>query len=139
MHHFTPWRALGGGVLLGVAASLLWLSTGRAAGVSGILAGLFSPRSDERRWRALFLAGLVAGGLVLRIMLAPSAFAAAERGLPLVATAGLLVGFGARLGGGCTSGHGICGLGRLSLRSLIAVGVFMASGFLTVALVGGSR
>src|SRR4051794_27144359 len=138
MHHFTPWRALGGGVLLGVAASLLWLSTGRVAGVSGIVAGLFAPRSDERRWRALFLAGLVAGGVVLRV-LAPSAFAAAERGLPLVATAGLLVGLGARLGGGCTSGHGICGLSRLSLRSLIAVGVFMASGFLTVALVGGSR
>jgi uncharacterized membrane protein YedE/YeeE len=138
MHHFTPWRALGGGVLLGVAASLLWLSTGRVAGVSGILADLFSGRSDERRWRALFLAGLVAGGLVLRI-LAPSAFAAAERGLPLVAIAGLLVGFGARLGGGCTSGHGICGLSRLSLRSLIAVGVFMATGLLTVAVVGGSR
>ena len=132
MHHFTPLRSLAGGLLLGVAASLLSLRTMRVAGISGIVDGLFSARGGERRWRGWFLAGMAAGALLLRVF-SPSVFAAAVRPLSLFAVAGLLVGLGARLGGGCTSGHGICGLSRLSPRSMLAVALFIATGALTVA------
>jgi uncharacterized protein len=131
MHDFTPLRALAGGVLLGVAASALWLSAGRIAGVSSILGGLFSERGEERAWRAWFLAGLAGGGLVLELV-APSVLGTTGRGVSLTLLAGLLVGFGARLGGGCTSGHGICGLSRLSRRSLVATATFMGAGMITV-------
>jgi uncharacterized protein len=135
MHHFTPLRALIGGALLGVSVSALWLGSGRVAGVSGIVGGLLRRQSGDSAWRLLFLAGLAVGGLLLRLM-SPSVFGVPDRSLPVIAAAGLLVGFGARLGGGCTSGHGICGLSRLSLRSLIATATFIAAGIATVV---GSR
>ncbi len=129
--------ALLGGMLIGAAASLLLWGAGHAAGVSGIAAGVFSERGDAWRWRAEFVAGLVVGGVLLRVV-APERLGAAPASLAALAVAGVLVGFGARVSGGCTSGHGICGLGRLSGRSLVAVIVFMATGALTVALVGGA-
>lgn len=127
--------ALVGGVIIGGAASLLMRSHGRIAGISGILAASLEP-SAERGWRVAFLAGLAAAGLGAAIV-APSAVTASPRSLPIVALAGLLVGAGTRLGGGCTSGHGVCGLARLSTRSLVAVVTFMITGALTVWVGGG--
>lgn len=131
MEHFTPYSALLGGALIGLGASLLLLADGRIAGISGILGGALSSASDDRLWRTLFLAGLVAGCLVVRsagdgaaIVLSGSA--------PRLVFAGLLVGFGTRLGNGCTSGHGVCGIARLSPRSIAATLTFMAFGTLTV-------
>jgi uncharacterized membrane protein YedE/YeeE len=125
MHNFTPVSALAGGALIGLASVWLLAATGRIAGVSGILHGLLSP--PEAQWRAWFLSGLLIAGLAWQAAGMPvtvrEAFPAGW-----AAAAGLLVGFGTRMGGGCTSGHGVCGLGRLSLRSLVAVLVFMAAG-----------
>lgn len=137
--HFSPWSALAGGALIGLAASLLLLANGRIAGVSGIIGELLGPADGNRRWQASFLAGL---------LLAPGLWAGlTPNGLPAsdlaptsaadwskLVIGGLLVGFGTRLANGCTSGHGVCGLARLSRRSLIAVLVFMAAGFATVFL-----
>lgn len=132
MTHFTPLASTLGGLLIGLAASLLLLFNGRIAGVSGVLGHALAPEDGERAWRLLFLAGLLAGGLVLAI-LHPAAFdGAAPRSLGPVILAGLLVGFGTRLGGGCTSGHGVCGIARLSPRSIAATVVFMAAGVATV-------
>lgn len=135
MYDFTPVRSLLGGMLLGVAASLLALGAGRVAGISGILGGVFTPGREGRSWRLQFLAGLIAGGVLL-MALRPSVFHAAGRSWPVLAVAGLLVGFGARLGGGCTSGHGVCGLSRLSGRSLVATVVFMLAAMATVLVTG---
>jgi uncharacterized protein len=135
MHNFTPLRSLFGGVLIGLAASLLALGAGRMAGISGIVGGLFTPGREGRSWRVEFLAGLGVGALVW-LLVQPAAYASAGRSLPLLALAGLLVGFGARLGGGCTSGHGVCGLSRLSGRSLVATVVFMATAALVVLVTG---
>ena len=133
----TTWApALAGGVLIGLSATLLlWLS-GRIAGVSGILDGVLAPRPGETAWRVAFLVGLiVAGGLWLAF--APGALPVRDdfprAGLVV---AGLLVGVGTRMGSGCTSGHGVCGLGRLSARSLVAVMVFMATAMATTFVVG---
>lgn len=135
MNDFTPLPSLLGGVLIGLAATILLAWNGRIAGISGILGGVLLPKSGEVSWRAVFLAGLVAGGFLLRIIY-PSAFPAEASGsLPVIAAAGLLVGFGTRLGSGCTSGHGVCGLSRLSARSLVATLTFMATGALTVFVV----
>jgi uncharacterized protein len=131
--NFTPWSALAGGVVIGLAASLLWLLGGRTAGVSGILGGVVPPLRAGWEWRALFLGGLLAGGVLL-MFVAPAQLALPPRSLPVLAIAGLLVGFGTRLAGGCTSGHGVCGLSRLSRRSLVATIVFMAAAMITVAL-----
>jgi uncharacterized membrane protein YedE/YeeE len=131
MHDFTPFRALVGGVLIGTAASALWLGAGRIAGISGIVGGLFTSRGEDRVWRLLFLAGLGVGGLGLA-WVSPAMLGPSGRSLPLLATAGLLVGFGSRLGNGCTSGHGVCGLSRLSRRSVAATATFIATGILTV-------
>ena len=127
MHDFTPISALAGGALLGLASVWLLAANGRIAGVSGMLHGLFSP--PDPQWRAWFISGLLLAGLAWQAAGAPVPL---RKGFPLVwaAAAGLLVGFGTRMGGGCTSGHGVCGLGRLSVRSLVAVCVFMASGML---------
>ena len=133
MHDFTPWRSLAGGILIGIAASALYAGTGRTAGISGILGGLFAREEGSRAWRVRFIAGMFAGGVVL-LLLAPAAFGATGRSLAVVGAAGLLVGFGAQLGGGCTSGHGVCGLSRLSLRSLVGTVTFIAAGMLTVWL-----
>lgn len=130
---FTPWTALSGGVLIGLAAALLLVMNGRIAGISGILGGVFRCKGSDCAWRAAFVAGL---------LFAPCAWrwfgslpqAALEGGSGLLIAAGLLVGFGTRLGSGCTSGHGVCGLARLSPRSLAATLAFMATGFATVYL-----
>jgi uncharacterized membrane protein YedE/YeeE len=116
-----------GGILIGLAVATLLLLDGRIAGVSGILGGLVAPERGESTWRALFLAGLVGGGLVARIV-APRALGGWTASLPLLALSGLLVGFGTRMAGGCTSGHGVCGVSRLSARSMLATATFIAVG-----------
>jgi len=128
---FTPWPALVGGVLIGVSAALLILLNGRIAGISGILGGLLKPAKGEIAWRAAFVIGLMGAPLIYML------FSALPRpqidaGYVVLVVAGLLVGIGTRYGSGCTSGHGVCGLSRLSLRSLVATLVFMGAGFLTV-------
>ena len=120
----------------GLAASLLWLLGGRTAGVSGILGGVVPPLRTGWEWRALFLGGLLAGGLLL-FWLAPNRLGVPLQSPGVLIAAGLLVGFGTRLAGGCTSGHGICGIGRLSRASLVATLVFMATGMITVAVMRG--
>jgi uncharacterized membrane protein YedE/YeeE len=136
MSSFTPASlatALAGGALIGAAVSLLLWGSGRRAGVSGIAAGLLAAPAGDALWRVLFLAGLLAGGVGFA-WLRPGFLGAPVASWPVLAVAGVLVGFGTRLGGGCTSGHGICGLSRLSLRSLVAVAVFMGVALATVAL-----
>jgi uncharacterized membrane protein YedE/YeeE len=129
--HFTPWTALAGGLLIGLAASAFVLLNGRIAGISGILGGLLRPAQGDVAWRVAFLAGLVGAPLVYALFSAlPEARIDAGDGTLVVA--GLLVGLGTRYGSGCTSGHGVCGLSRLSPRSLVATGTFMLAGFVTV-------
>lgn len=130
MENFTPVSGLIGGMLIGASAALFLMLNGRIAGISGILGGALEQGSADGAWRYAFLAGLVA---------APAAWAAfipvtveIEASAPLLIAAGLLVGFGTRLGSGCTSGHGVCGISRLSIRSIAATATFMAFGFLTV-------
>ncbi|MDJ0949549.1 MAG: YeeE/YedE family protein [Alphaproteobacteria bacterium] len=135
MENFTPVSALIGGLLIGVAASMLLLLNGRIAGISGIAGGLLSPARGDVAWRLLFLAGLALGAALWRLV-GPEPQAIALTGsLPTLIAGGLLVGFGTRLGGGCTSGHGVCGIARLSKRSITATAVFMASAFVTVFVV----
>src|SRR5208283_3318635 len=135
MHNFTPFSALFGGLLIGLSASAMLLLEGKIAGISGILAGVLKPVKGDWVWRICFLAGLLAGGLALGKLL-PRAFDfGLIRPLPLLAIAGLLVGFGTRLGSGCTSGHGVCGVSRLSPRSLVATGTFITTGAIVVYLV----
>jgi uncharacterized membrane protein YedE/YeeE len=140
MTEFTPWSALAGGVLIGLAVGALWRFNGRLAGISSILGDALMPSLHEARWRWSFLAGLLGGGLALRAA-DPGAFGGVTAGLGTLALAGVLVGVGTRLGSGCTSGHGVCGLARLSPRSLLAVAVFMAVAglvvFLTRHVLGG--
>jgi hypothetical protein len=143
MHNFTPLAALLGGILIGLSASAMLMVEGKIAGISGIFAGVLSPAKGETAWKASFVAGLLAGGVMLRIFL-PRAFDfGIIRTYGALVVAGLLVGFGTRLGNGCTSGHGVCGIGRLSPRSVVATMTFIASGLATVYLVnhvlGGSR
>lgn len=126
---FTPWSALAGGALIGTAASILLVFSGRVAGISGVTFGLLVPQQGEVSWRLAFAVGLILGGLLM-LGVSPESFGASPRALPLVAVAGALVGVGTRLGNGCTSGHGVCGLSRLSVRSLAATVTFMATGFL---------
>ena len=132
MDGFTPVSALVGGAMIGTSAALFLLLNGRIAGISGILGGLLASPSRETGWRAAFVAGLVVAPLAyagLGGSLPPVTVGAS---IPLLILAGLLVGFGARLGAGCTSGHGVCGIGRGSPRSLAATGTFMAVAILTV-------
>ena len=133
-NHFTPWASLAGGVILGLASALFILVNGRILGISGILGGLFTPKPGDVGWRIAFVLGMLAAPAVMG-MLAPAGSISPPRieaGFLTVAIAGLLVGFGTRLGSGCTSGHGVCGLSRLSPRSLVATGTFMAAGFAIV-------
>src|SRR5262245_46108996 len=124
--------ALFGGALIGLAAAGLLVLTGKTAGVSGIVDGCLRGESGEWAWKSAFLAGLMSGGLLLAWRL-PSALAEGPpRAMPYVIAGGLLVGFGARLGGGCTSGHGVCGIGRGSLRGLVGTAVFIAAGAVAV-------
>lgn len=128
---FAPWPALAGGVLIGVAASMLLLFNGRIAGISGILGGLLRSPDSDWGWRLAFIAGLVVAPGCYRLFAElPLVTVSAET--PVLIIAGLLVGLGTRYGSGCTSGHGICGLARLSRRSLIATLTFMSAGFATV-------
>lgn len=129
--HFTPWTSLAGGVVLGVAAALFILLNGRVLGISGILGGLVRPRRGDAGWRIAFLAGLLLAPVLWSLFAAPVA-PRIEAGPALLVVAGLLVGWGTRYGSGCTSGHGVCGLARLSPRSLAATLAFMAAGFATV-------
>ncbi|WP_087691418.1 YeeE/YedE family protein [Pandoraea sp. PE-S2R-1] len=132
--HFTPWTALAGGVLIGVAAVWLMLANGRIAGISGIVGGLLRPRAGDVGWRLAFIAGLMVAPWAYRL-LAVVPEAQIDASFAMLIGAGLLVGFGTRLGSGCTSGHGVCGLSRLSWRSLAATLCFMVTGFLTVFVV----
>jgi uncharacterized protein len=134
MANFTPISAAIGGALIGLAAVLLMALTGRIAGVSGIMGGVLSPRSDDRLWRLAFIAGLIAAPLAAA--LAGHAVAAPQMpgSTVIIAVGGLLVGFGTRLGNGCTSGHGICGIARLSPRSIAATMVFMVAAMAVVAV-----
>lgn len=132
--HFTPWASLAGGVLIGLASALFILLNGRILGISGILGGLLPPKSGDAGWRVTFLLGMAAAPLVFA-WLAPAGFLQAPRieaSNVVLIVAGLLVGLGTRYGSGCTSGHGVCGLSRLSPRSLVATLTFMGAGFLTV-------
>ena len=129
--HFTPWASLAGGVLIGLAAAMLVLLNGRIAGISGIVGGLLAPRRGDIGWRLAFLGGLLVAPLAMALLGRCSA-AHRRRLRHARVVAGLLVGVGTRYGSGCTSGHGVCGLSRLSPRSLVATGAFMAAGFATV-------
>ena len=129
--HFTPWASLAGGALIGLAVSAFVLLNGRVAGISGILGGFLFVPSPDRYWRFAFLAGLVLSLPVWQI-LAPRPEFQIDAGWGTVIVAGLLVGLGTRYAGGCTSGHSVCGLSRLSMRSLVATLSFMAAGFAMV-------
>ncbi|MBK1871631.1 YeeE/YedE family protein [Marinobacter sp. 1-3A] len=131
---FTPWSALVGGGLVGLAAASFLLLNGRVAGISGILGGLLSPSSGDIGWRIAFLAGLI-GAPVIWVLAAELPAIDIEAGYPALIIAGLLVGIGTRYGSGCTSGHGVCGLSRLSPRSLAATISFMFAGFATVYII----
>ncbi|MBC7445654.1 MAG: YeeE/YedE family protein [Polaromonas sp.] len=129
--HFTPWTALAGGALIGLAAALFWLPNGRIAGISGVLGGLLRPVRGDIAWRVAFIAGLVGAPLAYPLFArlpAPQI----DADYAALGVAGLLVGLGTRYGAGCTSGHGVCGLARLSPRSAVATACFMAAGFATV-------
>jgi uncharacterized membrane protein YedE/YeeE len=132
--HFTPWASLAGGVLIGLAAAMLVLLNGRIAGISGIVGGLLHPRRAEIGWRLAFVLGLFAAPLFM-LPLAQAAAPRIDAGIGTLVVAGLLVGLGTSYGSGCTSGHGVCGLSRLSPRSLVATVAFMAAGMLTVFVV----
>jgi uncharacterized membrane protein YedE/YeeE len=131
---FTPWSALAGGALIGLAAALIVLLNGRIAGVSSALGGLLAPTRGDYGWRAGFVLGLLAAPL-LYLLAAPLPVPRIEAGSGTLVLAGLLVGIGTRYGGGCTSGHGVCGLARLSPRSLVATLAFMAAGLAAVFVV----
>ena len=131
---FTPLAATAGGLVIGLAAAILILGTGRIAGISGIVGGLLSPSRGDVSWRVLFVAGLLLAPWVWRFA-TPLPEITIAANWPVIIVAGLLVGYGTRLGSGCTSGHGVCGISRLSWRSIVATGVFMAAGFVTVGLV----
>lgn len=133
MYDFTPFRALAGGALIGLAASLLLIGNGKIAGVSGIFGGILRPVRGDIAWRLLFLVGLLGAG-ALAMLIEPSAIGASPRSLAMLGAAGALVGIGTRIGNGCTSGHGVCGISRLSTRSIIATLTFMATGIATATL-----
>ncbi|QAU34654.1 YeeE/YedE family protein [Janthinobacterium sp. 17J80-10] len=133
-NNFTPWAALLGGLLIGLAAAGFVLVNGRIAGISGILGGLIETRTGDKSWRIAFIGGILVAPLAYQLFAAlpPSQI---DTSWPVLASAGLLTGIGTRYGSGCTSGHGVCGLSRLSPRSLVATLAFMGAGFLTVFVV----
>ena len=126
--------ALIGGGMIGLAAALLLVLTGKTAGISGIVDGVIHREKTEFGWKLAFLAGLIGGGVVLGFLLPENMADAALHALPLTAISGLIVGVGTRMGGGCTSGHGVCGIGRLNVRSLVGTITFIAVGAATVLL-----
>jgi uncharacterized membrane protein YedE/YeeE len=132
--HFTPWASLAGGILIGLATALLLLANGRVAGISGILGGLLRPSRGDIAWRVTFILGLFVAPLVWLTMRAMPP-AQIDHSPALLTVGGLLVGIGTRFGNGCTSGHGVCGIARLSPRSLLATVCFLTAGFVTVFVV----
>jgi uncharacterized membrane protein YedE/YeeE len=143
MESFTPFSALAGGVLIGLASVLLLVAVGTVAGISGIVDGLLQPVRGDTAWRAAFVAGLLAGAWLVATLSPWGVRILLERPLAAFAAGGFLVGFGTRLGNGCTSGHGVCGIARGSTRSIAATLTFLAAGILTVTLIehvaGGLR
>ena len=135
MESFTPVESLVGGIVIGIAALVLLRFYGRIAGISGVFGGLFPFNTGETLWRLVFVAGLVTGGVILSFLHSDAVTFELAYSNPALILAGLLVGVGSRMGNGCTSGHGICGLGRLAPRSVVAVLTFMATGILA-AVVG---
>nr|WP_315428583.1 YeeE/YedE family protein [uncultured Albidiferax sp.] len=133
-NHFTPLASLAGGALIGLAAAMFVLLNGRIAGISGVLGGLLAPKRGDIAWRLAFVIGLVGAPLVY-LLFAALPTPQIDAGYGTLVLAGLLVGVGTRYGSGCTSGHGVCGLSRLSPRSLVATAAFMAAGFATVFVV----
>ena len=134
MENFTPISGLIGGLLIGLATTLLLLLNGRIAGISGIVGGLLTRKGSEVGWRAMFVAGLLLGAFVYMLATDGALPVRIEASLPIMVVAGLLVGFGTRLGSGCTSGHGVSGIARFSKRSIVATSVFMGTGIVTVFL-----
>ena len=132
--HFTPWSALAGGLLIGLASALFLILNGRIAGISGILGGLLHPIKGDVTWRVAFLLGLILAPVVYASV-ATAPVVEIDVGTAALLAAGLLVGVGTRYGSGCTSGHGVCGLSRGSPRSMVATAAFMLAGFLTVYVV----
>jgi uncharacterized membrane protein YedE/YeeE len=128
---FTPWSALAGGAIIGLAVMLFALFNGRVTGISGIVGGLLRPSLPDATWRVAFVAGLIVAPIVYRFFAGPPDLTI-DADYPTLVAAGILVGVGTRYGSGCTSGHGVCGLSRLSPRSLVATLAFMAAGFATV-------
>lgn len=136
MENFTPVSGLVGGLLIGLSTALLMLLNGRIAGISGIVGGLLARKGSEVGWRAMFAAGLLLGAFVYMLATGEAFAVRVEASLPVMVAAGLLVGFGTRLGSGCTSGHGVSGMARFSKRSIVATTVFMSVAILTVFVSG---
>ena len=132
MENFSPISAALGGALIGLSAVLLWLTNGRIAGISGIVGGVFTLRTRDVGWRVAFVLGLIAGPLLTSTVAGGMPQVVVTSSAGLLIAGGLLVGYGTRLGGGCTSGHGVCGLARLSPRSVVATGVFLTAAIATV-------
>ncbi len=132
--HFTPWTSFAGGILIGAAAAMLVLLNGRIAGISGIVGGLLTPRRADIGWRLAFVVGLFAAPLLM-LLFGQAVAPRIDAGFGMLVAAGLLVGIGTSYGSGCTSGHGVCGLSRLSPRSLAATAAFMLAGIATVFVV----
>ena len=132
MENFTPVSAIIGGAMIGAASAMLLVLSGRLAGVSGIMAGLLPPKRGDIDWRILFIGGLLVGTFIYRAFAGEGYEVSFSMGWPAIIIGGLLTGIGTRLGGGCTSGHGVCGMGRLSPRSTVATVTFMAAGAVTV-------
>jgi uncharacterized protein len=131
VEHFTPLSAAIGGTLIGLSAALLWLTNGRITGISGIIGSMWTAGTGDLAWRAAFIAGLIAAPMLYALAGGALPHIVFSVPTPIVIAAGLLVGFGTRLGGGCTSGHGVCGLARLSPRSLTATALFMVTAVAT--------
>lgn len=131
---FTPWAALGGGILIGLASIAFALLLGRIAGISGIIGGLLCPQRGDFGWRIAFIGGLLAAPVIYSLVTALPMLQI-DAGVPALVAAGLLVGMGTRYGSGCTSGHGVCGLSRFSPRSMVATLAFMSAGFITVFMI----
>jgi hypothetical protein len=130
--NFTPVSALIGGALIGLAAALLWWALGRIAGVSNILGGVLMEPANDNYWRVAFIAGLLVSGFGAMLLIPHAVHFELNAGAGQLLLAGLLVGFGTQMGAGCTSGHGVCGIGRLSARSIVATLCFIGSGMATV-------
>jgi len=132
MTNFTPLSGALGGLLIGLSVTMMMLFLGRITGISGIFGGLLLPKEGDTSWRALFISGLVVGGVLLSFSYPKAMSPSLQPSMVLLVLSGILVGFGTRMGSGCTSGHGICGIARFSIRSLVATLSFLGTGMLTV-------